>query len=221
MPSLMTAGENGPAALPRSSAPTAGSRCPRSQLHRSVNACQTGPAHPHVAVDEADRQDPVAPDGRSLGDFVRWGCLPRVDEPSGDARVDAPAGGIFANADRQREGPHLELTSSSLIWRFSSAMMPTAARVVAANAAVTVAGAASCWVPRAARISRARAAILRCRPPCLSAAWIAVRLRWAPCSGLGARPSTPSASPWESSSKATAGNEHSAGFQPPRRQASC
>jgi len=27
--------------------PTAGLRCPRSQLHRSVNACQTGPAHPH------------------------------------------------------------------------------------------------------------------------------------------------------------------------------
>jgi hypothetical protein len=26
-----------------------------------------------------------------------------------DARVDAPADGIFANADRQREGPHLEL----------------------------------------------------------------------------------------------------------------
>ena len=78
------------------------------------------------------------------------------------------------------------VVSSSLIWRFSSAMMPTAARVVAANAAVTVAAEASCSVPRAARISRARAAILRCRPPRLSADWIAVRLRWAPCSGLGA-----------------------------------
>ena len=113
MPSLMTAGENGPAALPRSSAPTAGSRCPRSQLHRSVNACQTGPAHPHVAVDEADRQVPVAPDGRPLGGFIRWGCLPRVDEPLRYARVDAPADGIFANADRQREGPHLELLGGS------------------------------------------------------------------------------------------------------------
>ena len=75
------------------------------------------------------------------------------------------------------------VVSSSLIWRFSSAMMPTAARVVAANAAVTVAGAASCSVPSAARISRARAAILRCRPPRLSADWIAVRRRWAPCWG--------------------------------------
>ena len=56
---------------------------------------------------------------------------------------------------------------SSLIWWFSSAMMPTVARVVAANAAVTLAAAASCSVPRATRISRARAAILRCRPPCL------------------------------------------------------
>jgi hypothetical protein len=35
--------------------------------------------------------------------------VPRVDEPLRDARVDAPADGIFANADRQREGPHLEL----------------------------------------------------------------------------------------------------------------
>ena len=74
-----------------------------------MNACQTGPAHPHVAVDEADRQDPVAPDGRPLGGFIRRGCLPRVDEPLRDARVEAPADGIFANADRQREGPHLEL----------------------------------------------------------------------------------------------------------------
>ena len=41
------------------------------------------------------------------------GCLPRVDEPLGDARVDAPADGIFANADRQREGPHLELLGGS------------------------------------------------------------------------------------------------------------
>jgi hypothetical protein len=48
---LMTAGENGPVALPGSSALTAGLRCPRSQLHRSVNACQTRAAHPHVAVD--------------------------------------------------------------------------------------------------------------------------------------------------------------------------
>ena len=70
-------------------------------------------------------------------------------------------------------------------------MMPTVARLVAANAAVTVAAAASCSVPRATRISRARAAILRCWPPRLSADWIAVRLSRAPCSGLGARPSTP------------------------------
>ena len=34
--------------------------------------------------------------------------------------------------------------SRSLIWRFSSAMMPTTAPVPAANAAVTAAGAASC-----------------------------------------------------------------------------
>ena len=93
--------------------------------------------------------------------------------------------------------------SSSLIWWFSSAMMPTVARVVAANAAVTVAAAASCSVPSDAGISRARAAILRCRPPRLSADWIAVRLSRAPCSGLGARPSTPRASPWARSSKAT------------------
>ena len=51
--------------------------------------------------------------------------------------------------------------------------------------AVTLAGTASCLVPSAARISRARAAILRCRPPRLSADWIAVRLSRAPCSGRG------------------------------------
>lgn len=56
--------------------PTAGLRCPRSQLHRSVNACQTGPAHPHVAVDEADRQDPVAPDGRPLEASYDGGACP-------------------------------------------------------------------------------------------------------------------------------------------------
>jgi hypothetical protein len=67
--------------------------------------------------------------------------------------------------------------SSSLIWWFSSAMMPTVARVVAANAAVTAAGAVSCSDRRAAWMWRARAAILRCRPPRLSADWIAVRLR--------------------------------------------
>ena len=42
--------------------------------------------------------------------------------------------------------------SRSVIWRFSSAMMPTAARVVAANAAVTAVGAASCSVRSAAWI---------------------------------------------------------------------
>ena len=78
--------------------------------------------------------------------------------------------------------------SSSLIWWFSSAMMPTVARLVAVNAAVTVAAVASCSVPRAARISRVRAAILRCRPPLLSADWIAVRLSRAPCSGRGPAP---------------------------------
>jgi hypothetical protein len=41
------------------------------------------------------------------------GACPRVDEPLGDARVDAPANGIFANTDRQREGPHLELLGGS------------------------------------------------------------------------------------------------------------
>ena len=40
--------------------------------------------------------------------------------------------------------------SRSVIWRFSSAMMPTVARVLAANAAVTAAGAASCSVRNAA-----------------------------------------------------------------------
>src|SRR6478672_8450229 len=53
------------------------------------------------------------------------------------------------------------LVSRSAIWRFSSAMMPTAARVVAPNAAATGAGAASCSERSAARIWRARAAILR------------------------------------------------------------
>jgi len=43
--------------------------------------------------------------------------------------------------------------SSSVIWRLSSMMMPTAARVVTANAAVTEAGAASCSVRSAAAIS--------------------------------------------------------------------
>jgi len=43
--------------------------------------------------------------------------------------------------------------SSSAIWRLSSMMMPTAARVVAANAAVTGVGAASCSVRSAAAIS--------------------------------------------------------------------
>jgi hypothetical protein len=49
-----------------------------------------------------------------------------------------------------------KVVSSSLIWRLSSAMMPTVARVVAANAAASGAGAVSCWVGSAARISRAR-----------------------------------------------------------------
>jgi hypothetical protein len=40
--------------------------------------------------------------------------------------------------------------SSSAIWRLSSMMMPTAARVVAANATVTGAGAVSCSVRSAA-----------------------------------------------------------------------
>jgi hypothetical protein len=53
------------------------------------------------------------------------------------------------------------LVSSSLIWRLSSPMMPTAAPVVAANAAASGAGAASCSVRNAALISRARAAMLR------------------------------------------------------------
>ena len=83
------------------------------------------------------------------------------------------------------------VVSSSLIWRSTSAMMPTVARVVAANAAVTLAGAASCSVPSAARISRARAAILRCRPPRLSADWIAVRLRWRPARGWEPGPAPP------------------------------
>ncbi len=69
------------------------------------------------------------------------------------------------------------LVSSSLIWRFSSVMMPTAARVVAANAAVTLAGAVSCSDRSADWISRARAAILRCRPPRLSADWMPLRGR--------------------------------------------
>src|ERR1700694_3818953 len=62
-------------------------------------------------------------------------------------------------------------------------MMPTVARVVAANAAVIAPGAASCSDRNAAWMSRARAAMLRWRPPRLSAEWIAARLRWAPCFG--------------------------------------
>jgi hypothetical protein len=54
--------------------------------------------------------------------------------------------------------------SRSMIWRFSSTMMPTVARVVAANAAVAAAGAASCSVRKAVWMSRARASRLRCRP---------------------------------------------------------
>ena len=42
--------------------------------------------------------------------------------------------------------------SSSVIWRLSSMMMPTAARVVVPNAAVTGAGAASCSMRSTAAI---------------------------------------------------------------------
>jgi|ERR1700758_896568 len=66
------------------------------------------------------------------------------------------------------------------MWRLSSAMMPTAAWVVTANAAATVAGAVSCSVRSAARIWWARAAMLRWRPPRLSADWMR--------SAAGARP---------------------------------
>ena len=84
-----------------------------------------------------------------------------------------------------------QAASSSAIWRFSSAMMPTAARVVAPNAAATGAGAASCSERSAARISRARAAILRLRPPRLSADWIAGRPRWAALLGGRCAPQHP------------------------------
>jgi len=69
------------------------------------------PTHTLPSMKRIDRIP--SPDGRPLGGFVRWGCLPRVDEPLGDARVDAPANGIFASTDRQREGPHLELLGGS------------------------------------------------------------------------------------------------------------
>ena len=75
-------------------------------------------------------------------------------------------------------------------------MMPTAARVMAANAAVTVAGfAASCSVPSAARISRARAAILRCRPP-RERQLRRARAQVGALLGVGARAQHPKASPW-------------------------
>jgi hypothetical protein len=67
--------------------------------------------------------------------------------------------------------------SRSPIWRFSSAMMPTAARVLAPKAAVTVVGAASCGVRSAAWMCCARVSRLRWRPAVLSAARIVDKLR--------------------------------------------
>ncbi len=96
-----------------------------------------------------------------------------------------------------------KLVSSLLIWWFSSAMMPTVARVAAANAAVTWAGAAGCSDRSGAWICRARATILRWRPSRLSADWSAGRLNRAACSGVGARSDTLKASPWARSSKAS------------------
>jgi len=93
--------------------------------------------------------------------------------------------------------------SSSLIWWFSSAMMPTVARLVAVNAAVTVAAVASCSVPRAARISRAGAAILRCRATAFERGLDRGQAQPGALLGAGARSSTPRASPWARSSKAT------------------
>ena len=78
-----------------------------------------------------------------------------------------------------------------------------AARVVAANAAVIVAGAASCSDRSAVWISRARAAILRCRPPRLERGLDRRQAQVGALLGVGARPSTPRASPWARSSKAT------------------
>ncbi len=75
-----------------------------------------------------------------------------------------------------------------------SAMMPTAARVVAANAAVTAEGAASCSARSTAAISSARASRLRCRPALLRADRIFDRLRCAASAGVGARPRTARAS---------------------------
>jgi hypothetical protein len=73
-------------------------------------------------------------------------------------------------------------------------MMPTAARVVAANAAVIAEGAASCSVRSAAAISWARASRLRCRPARLRADRILATLRCAASAGVGARPRTARAS---------------------------
>ena len=67
-------------------------------------------------------------------------------------------------------------------------MMPTAARVVAANAAVTAAGAASCSVRSAAWISCGARSRLRWRPPRLSAARIFDRLRRPASAGSGRDP---------------------------------
>ena len=83
------------------------------------------------------------------------------------------------------------LVSRSAIWRLSSAMMPTAARVVAPERGAHRWGAASCSERSAACTWRARSAILRWRPPRLSADWIAGRSSRAPCSGGGAAPVRP------------------------------
>src|SRR5258707_867591 len=67
-------------------------------------------------------------------------------------------------------------------------MMPTAARVVAANAAVIAGGAASCSGRSAAAISWARVSRLRCRPACLSAERTLAKLRRAASAGVGGAP---------------------------------
>lgn len=81
--------------------------------------------------------------------------------------------------------------------------MPTAARVVAPNAAVSGAGAVSCSVRSAAAISWARASMLRWRPACLRADRILARLRRVASAGVGARPSTARASRSARSSNAS------------------
>ena len=87
--------------------------------------------------------------------------------------------------------------------RLISLICPTAARVLAANALLTAGGASSCGERNASRTAAARRSMLRWRPPRLSAERIWEMLSRAASRGPGAVDSTPTASPWASSGKAS------------------